>query len=192
VDDLVKKHVDEGLSKAVLYDAITLRIESTIQKMQEQLDELVVRSEEQAHEDFFKRVEMTQKVQRIWQYADWEAQGYLLEDSVSSSNFGTRSVETDEGSRLSTVESLTDIEDTSAGRCSRLPYYKDSSEMRLTDIYSGALTRIQSRMDPSLFMGFAARGLVASRAKLDERLEGLSQKYWEQMSALARTAWHTC
>ncbi|CAM6102166.1 unnamed protein product [Calypogeia fissa] len=187
VEDLVKKHVEEGLSKAVLYDAITLRIESTIWKMQKELDELVEQSNRLASEKACKRVEVTEKVQGIWQYADWEAQGYFLDDASTGAKSVIASNAMSGDGKLTPSGSST----CAAGRLDGQPYPGDG-ELRLTDIYSGALNRIQSRIDPSMFMGFAARGLLASRAKLDDRLESLSRRYWRQMSALENNSWHTC
>ncbi|CAM6120598.1 unnamed protein product [Calypogeia fissa] len=192
VEDLVKKHVEEGLSKAVLYDAITLRIESTIWKMQKELDELVEQSNRLASEKACKRVEMTHKVQGIWQYADWEAQGYFLDDaSTGAESVIASNAMSGDGKLTPSGSSTCAAEELGAGRLDGQPYPGDG-ELRLTDIYSGTLNRIQSRIDPSMFMGFAARGLLASRAKLDDRLESLSRRYWRQMSALENNSWHTC
>lgn len=197
VDDLVRKYTEEALSKAVLYDAIALRIEGTMFRMKKELEELVV-AQSKSHaieEEAYTRVPMAQKVQNIWQYADWESQGFLLDGTsrhvdggnVDGGNVDSRNVDgRNVDGRFASSESSISVEED-------VDCAADVGELRSTDNYREALiNRIQSRMDPSMFMGFAARGLWASRSKLDDGLESLSRRYRRQMSALESTAWHTC
>lgn len=191
VDDLVKKHLEEGLSKAVLYDAIALRVEGTMWRMKKELDDLVAQSNQSARERVCVKLDMTDKVQGIWQYADWEAQGFLPDDVGTRAKSVFASNDTSDDGKL-TPETSTHAQDLGAGRLDGHANPGSGGQLLLTDIYSETWNRIQSRIDPSMFMGFAARGLLASRAKLDYGLESLSRRYWRQMSALESTAWYTC
>lgn len=85
VEDLLKENGGKYASKAELYDAIAVRVKQRMQKMKEELDQLVAVRELQLENEAAQRLPSLEKAQKLLQFVDWEAQGQLPE----SDSFGT-------------------------------------------------------------------------------------------------------
>ncbi|BBN00060.1 monolysocardiolipin acyltransferase [Marchantia polymorpha subsp. ruderalis] len=184
LDDLVQKHSEEGLPKAVLYDAIALRIEKRMWTMKKELDELVATNRSR---DSRMKVHMVENVDGIWQYVDWEAQGFLSNESDSErrSRFSMSGVTQGTSVKFSDVTHRTE-EDIEANKLEPEPvntkhYPESESEVTLTDIYHGAVKRIQGHMDPSMLMGFAARSFLRYGPRFQDVEDSRSWKCWRRL-----------
>lgn len=175
VDDLFMASKEQGFSEGKLYDAISLRVGERLKEIKRELDELVYKQSLQNRNTHnLQEIEM---VDDISQFVDWEAnnllsQKSLAEDGEHVSNLNERS----------TSESVNQASE-SDGFHQQLGVRRNEPEkgyMCANDIshYHGNVSRLQSFMDPSVLMGFAARGvLMNGKRELDERI---TFHYWRQ------------
>ncbi|KAL3699792.1 hypothetical protein R1sor_017814 [Riccia sorocarpa] len=182
LDDLVKKHTEEGISRAILYDAIALRIEERMWNMKKELEELVATSELREKENEDIKVHLVRNMDGIWQYVDWEAHGFLSPDVHRHPIGGDIPEKFVEHSELSHCGRDNDntTADVVESEISNAKHYPDSeSEVTLMDIYHGAVKRIQGHMDPSMLMGFAARSFLKYGARSEEDCR--TSRYWRRV-----------
>ncbi|KAL2652088.1 hypothetical protein R1flu_020216 [Riccia fluitans] len=187
LDDLIKQHTEDGLSRAILYDAIALRIEERMWNMKKELEELVAISELREEENANVKIHMVRNMDGNWQYVDWEAQGFLSGD-VDSHPVGTmargggiRDVSA-EHSELPQCIPENEIADIMEPEIPNSKHYPDNeSEVTLIDIYHGAVKRIQGHMDPSVLMGFAARSFLKYGARSEEEKESQTWRCWRKL-----------
>lgn len=79
LDDLVSKYVQEGLPKPALYDAVALRVRQNMKDLKEELDHLVLERDIQDAGDAARTATIIKKLQAVFQFVDWEAQGFLFQ-----------------------------------------------------------------------------------------------------------------
>ncbi|KAJ4775851.1 Phospholipid/glycerol acyltransferase family protein [Rhynchospora pubera] len=144
-DDLLpnKKEVLDPESREILYDLVSSRIGLKLQELKTQADKLALEKSLQIS------VQNESYSLTIWQHVDWEAFGmdYLLESSDTATHIDAKK----EG--LKQVEQLL------------VPYEESNVYSTSNDRFchkEGSLSRVPGYMNPSEFVGFAARGLFVN------------------------------
>lgn len=198
VEDLLKENGGNYVSKAELYDAIAVRVKQRMQKMKEELDQLVAVRELQLENEAAQRLPSLEKAQKLLQFIDWEAQGQLPEsDSFGTDHFLDLSVirNSDAYAQLFGAQEQLALKDEQTNKREEptVPEHKISEFEReeffeLEDEWDpiskpSILSRVQEFVDTPTFLGFgfAARGLLNSK-KDYEGAEVSGWRYWGRLS----------
>ncbi|KAJ6808730.1 tafazzin-like [Iris pallida] len=170
-DLLVSKDDTEDDSRGMLYDAVSSRIDRRLQELKVQAEKLAL-EQSTAIQDYQMR--NTEKARGIWQQVDWEAFGMAnVMSSEEDSTFARQVVPAPP--HRETVEE---------------PWHQTSvvQTIRMGFSYEeGIVSRVRGCMNPSEFMGFAARGLFMDGRMLAESRRHIQEagpvKAWKQFVA---------
>ncbi|XP_072985266.1 uncharacterized protein [Typha latifolia] len=149
-DDLLHNNDDtRDISVGTLYDAVSSRISQRLQELKTQVDRLAL---EQPSEVQYLYTGKTEYGYALWQQVDWEAFG--MGNLLSSEEDSLIIKKVEEQATLSHAQ----------------PQKPNPSQtVRMTLSYErGIVSRIRGYMNPTEFMGFAARGLFMNGRLMDE------------------------
>lgn len=145
LDDLVMYKDDpQHVSTGMLYDAVSTRIGHQLQELKAQVDRLAAEQELKIRD-----VDNREGATGIWQQVDWEAFGMqnMLEEPAGSATHDHP---------IQVLE--------------QSPKSNSSRSIRIRPVNEhGIVSRVGGFMDPSVLMGFAARGLFINGRIMDER-----------------------
>jgi len=165
-DLLVSKDNTQDASRGTLYDAVSSRIGQRLRELKVQAERLTLEQkfEVQQYDE--------RQAYRIWQQVDWEAFG--MENVMSSDGEASKQVLLNQPDRF-----LEQPPQPNSGH----------QTIRVGFSYEGGImSRVRCYVNPSEFMGFAARGLFINDQSFNENIqEAAPVKAWKRFVS-ARSA----
>lgn len=166
VDDLFMVSKEQGFSEGKLYDAISLRVGERLKELKIELDDLVYQqSLQNRNANNLHTIEM---VNDSSQFVDWETNNLLSQKPLAEYGEGVSNLKEKIMSESVNQASKSDGIHQQLGGLGNDPEkgYACANDISL---HHGNVSRLQGFMDPSLLMGFAARGLLMNgKRELDE------------------------
>lgn len=87
LEDIVKTHVQAGISETALHNVIALEVGMKMKELKAELDQLVLARNLQDAAKTTENIQVLQRVQGLWQFVDWEAQGLAFEEIDTREEF---------------------------------------------------------------------------------------------------------
>jgi hypothetical protein len=87
LEDIVKTHVQAGISETALHHVIALEVGMKMKELKAELDQLVLARNLQDAAKVTENIQVLQRVQGLWQFVDWEAQGLTFEEIETREEF---------------------------------------------------------------------------------------------------------
>lgn len=87
LDYMVKTHVQAGISEAALHNVIAMEVGRKMKELKAEMDQLVLARNIQDAAKATENIQVLQRVQGLWQFVDWEAQGLTFEELETREEF---------------------------------------------------------------------------------------------------------